>query len=138
MSLVKLSNGMVVNLSHVIRIDKSPDGGLIYLLGMMEPLEISVDDYATVAQIAEYSEAKLVLELSELSPMSLERSMRLFTELMLHFVAYAMAAQQGTLDTFPTQAVYERIANILHQINTANGEESMDEELADEDEEERE
>lgn len=128
MNLVKLSDGTVINLSHLIRVEKVDNTGLVYLLGMMEPMEIPEEDYTTISQIAEYSEAKLVVEFNDLGPMTIERSMRLFTELMLHFVAHAMAVQQGTIETFPTHAVYERIANILHQINTAEGQQSTDEE----------
>lgn len=128
MNLVKLSNGTIINLSHVIRVEKSDNVGLIYLLGMMEPMEIPEEDYTTISQIADYSEAKLVVEFNDFGPMTIERSMRLFTELMLHFVAHAMAVQQGTIETFPTQAVYERIANILNQINTVEGQMETDEE----------
>jgi len=128
MNLVKLSDGTIINLTHVVQVIKSDNGGLIYLLGMMEPIQLSEDDFTTISQITDYSEAKLFVELSELSPMTLERSMRLFTELMLHFVAHAMAVQQGTIETFPTQAVYERIANILNQINTEENQEEEEEE----------
>jgi hypothetical protein len=135
MNLVKLSDGTIINLTHVVQVEKSDEGGLVYLLGMMQPTQVSEDDFTTIAQIADYSEAKLFVQLSELSPMTIEHSMRLFTELMLHFVAHAMAVQQGTIETFPTQAVYERIANILNQINTDGNQEITDEEDEEEEDE---
>jgi hypothetical protein len=137
MNLVKLSDGTIINLTHVVQVEKSDKGGLVYLLGMMQPTQVSEDDFTTITQIADYSEAKLFVQLSELSPMTLDSSMRLFTELMLHFVAHAMAVQQGTVHTFPTQAVYERIANILNQINTDGNQEIMDEDMDEEEEDEK-
>ena len=77
------------------------------------------DDYDVVSQATEYSEAMLYLGINEFSPLTLEKSIRLMTELMMHFVAHSMAHQQGTLNTFPLQAVFERIANIMNELNTA-------------------
>lgn len=136
MNLVKLSDGTVVNLAHMVKLEKSNNNGLIYLLGLSQPVLISIEDYMALLQISEYSEAKLLLNISEMTPMTVEKSMRLLTELMLHFVAHAMAAQQGTLSSFPLSSVYERIANILNQINTAESELAEEEESDVEEEEE--
>jgi S-adenosylmethionine synthetase len=135
MNLVKLSNDVVVNLAHMVKLERSENNGVLYLLGLPQPVAISIEDYFALVQISEYSEAKLLLNISEMTPMTVEKSMKLLTELMLHFVAHAMAAQQGTLATFPLNAVYERIANILNQLNTVENAMAEDE-LSDEENEE--
>lgn len=120
MNIIKLDNGSAVNLSHVVLMSKSDNGGLLYCLGLPAPIEISEDDFFTISQITEYTEAKLLMNITEFTPLTIEKSMRTISELLLHFVAQNLAIQSGTLQKFPTEMVYERIANIMNELNNSN------------------
>lgn len=140
---LKLESNSIINLDHVIYVDKSENGGQAYLLGLTHPIILTETDYEVIAQAAEYSEAVIWVGMNELSPLSTEKSLKLMTELIMHFVAHSIAHQQGTLNSFPLQAVFERIANIMNEINTVSSTENVDDaegeyedvEYADEEEE---
>jgi len=120
MNIIKLDSGNAVNLSHVVLMSKTAEGGLLYCLGMPTPIEISEDDFFTISQITEYTEAKLLMSITEFTPLTIEKSMRTISELLLHFVAQNLAIQSGTLQKFPTEMVYERIANIMNELNNSS------------------
>ena len=119
MDFFKTSSGEIVNLSHIVMVRNDNNNAYVFLLGMAQPLEISQEDFDSLTQIASYSEAKLMLNVMEFSPLTFDQSIRMLTELMLHFVAHSIAVQNGTLKDFPTTMVYERIANLMHIINTS-------------------
>lgn len=120
MNIVKLDQKISVNLSHMVMMRKTPEGGLLYCLGIPQPIAITEDDYFTINQITEYTEAKLLLNITEFTPLTIEKSMRTMAELLLHFVAQNLAIQSGTANAFPTAMVYERIANIMNELNNSN------------------
>jgi hypothetical protein len=67
-----------------------------------------------------------MLNVMEFSPLTFDQSIRMLTDLMLHFVAHSIATQNGTLKDFPTTMVYERIANLMHIINTSEYNDNQD------------
>jgi hypothetical protein len=133
MNFFKTSSGVVVNLSHVVYIQKDDDNqkAQMWLLGMAQPIPVTKDDYASLMDILSYSESKLMVDVMEFSPLTLDQSMRMLTEIMLHFLAHSIAAQNGTLKDFPTTMVYERIANLMNVINTIDVFDEADEEKED-------
>jgi hypothetical protein len=126
MDFFKTASGDVVNLSHVVMVRNENNNPYMLLLGMAQPLEIAQEDFDSFTQIASYSEAKLMLNVMEFSPLTFDQSIRMLTELMLHFVAHSIATQNGTLKDFPTTMVYERIANLMHIINTSEYNDNQD------------
>jgi hypothetical protein len=126
MDFFKTASGDVVNLSHVVMVRNENNNPYMLLLGMAQPLEITQEDFDSFTQIASYSEAKLMLNVMEFSPLTFDQSIRMLTELMLHFVAHSIATQNGTLKDFPTTMVYERIANLMHIINTSEYNDNQD------------
>lgn len=138
MNFFKTSKGVVVNLSHVVYVqqDENTQEATLFALGMAQPITITSEDYDSLTQIISFSEAKMMVDVMEFSPLTFEQSMRMLVELMLHFVAHSIATQNGTLKDFPTAMVYERIANLMNIINTTgeiDGEElDLDKEKEDE------
>jgi len=129
MNVVKLSDGTIVNLNHMVQIGKTKTGeGLLYLLGMPNAITVSKQDYLALQQIAEHFESKLLAGFAEPTVISVEQSMRLFAELILHFVAFNMAVLNNTVAEYPTATVYNRIANILNQLDSMNNIEESEEE----------
>ena len=126
MDFFKTASGDVINLSHVVMVRNENNNPYMLLLGMAQPLEITQEDFDSFTQIASYSEAKLMLNVMEFSPLTFDQSIRMLTELMLHFVAHSIATQNGTLKDFPTTMVYERIANLMHIINTSEYNDNQD------------
>jgi hypothetical protein len=133
---LKLESGSIINLDHIVYVDESPKGRQAYLLGLTQPIVLTESDYEVIAQAADYSETIIWVGMNELTPLSTEKSLKLMTELIMHFVAHSIAHQQGTLNSFPLQAVFERIANIMNEINTAASVENAhdEEDVEDEDE----
>ena len=138
MNFFKTSKGIAINLAHVVYVqqDESKQEAKLFALGMPQPITITNEDYDSLTQLISFSEAKMMVDVMEFSPLTFEQSMRMLTELMLHFVAHSIAAQNGTLKDFPTSMVYERIANLMHVLNTTgeiNGEEDIQDEKEDDD-----
>lgn len=137
---LKLESGSIINLDHIVYVDESPKGYQAYLLGLTQPIVLTESDYEVIAQAADYSETIIWVGMNELTPLSTEKSLKLMTELIMHFVAHSIAHQQGTLNSFPLQAVFERIANIMNEINTAaaveNVHDAEDEDVEEDEEEE--
>lgn len=117
--LVKISNGTIINLEHVVQIEKTNDGGNLYILGLPKSVFVTDSDYFALEKIAEMQEDKMLSELS-FSPMALDTGIKMMTELMLHFVGFNIAVQNNTTDEFPMSVVYTRIAKILNQLDQMN------------------
>lgn len=131
---VKLEEGMIVNLNHVMTVTSNNDEFLMYIIGFSQPFKITVDDYDVISQASEYSEAMLYLAINDFTPMTMEKSLRLLTELNMHFIAHSIAHQHGTLDQFPLQPVFERIANIMNELNTSVDNQAVSKQNAEEEE----
>lgn len=127
-SMIRLNNGLIINPEHVVMVEKDK----VFILGV-GPIPIAPSDYFIFEEIAELSDSQFAQERNALSAMSVEQSMRMLTELIMHFVAHSIAFQQGTLNTFPLNAVFERIANIMNEMNSSLGINEDDEAIEDED-----
>ena len=134
-NLIRLDSGLIINPEHVLMVEKEK----IYLLGL-GTIPIAPSDYFIFEEIVEASDMQFIRERNASPEISISQSMRMLTELIMHFVAHSIAFQQGTLNQFPLNAVFERIANIMNEINssidTDESEENVDTDDEDEDNDE--
>jgi|1048.fasta_scaffold06764_6 hypothetical protein len=129
-NLIRLDSGLIINPTHVLMVEKEN----LYLLGLGK-IPIAPSDYFMFEEIAEASDIQFARERNAASEISISQSMRMLTELIMHFVAHSIAFQQGTLNQFPLNAVFERIANIMNEINSSMETDELEENAEDEDEE---